>query len=125
MNSFNYILVTCTRSTSTGVSCPNKSINTVSFSFSLSSLSILPDIPLNGPSMIDTLSPTSTSVLIGLAVASPSPINFLTSSGDSGIGLAPLPLDPINPVTPGVLRTTYHASSHPEASATHCCGTPG
>ena len=34
---------------------------------------------------------------------------FSTSRGDSGVGFVPVPLD-TNPVTPGVLRTTYQES---------------
>ena len=34
---------------------------------------------------------------------------FSTSRRDSGVGFVPVPLD-TNPVTPGVLRTTYQES---------------
>ena len=59
--------------------------------------------------------------LLGLIITGiilgPAALNLLDpkilsiSSCLTGIGFAPPPEDPINPVTPGVFRTTYHASS--------------
>ena len=56
---------------------------------------------------IKLISSVSTSILLIPIL----PRILSTSYGCNGVGLAPLPLDPMKPVTPGVLRTTYQASS--------------
>ena len=63
-----------------------------------------------GPEMIRTVSPSSNSSRTwGFSASSFTARIFSTSRRDSGVGLVPVP-DDTNPVTPGVLRTTYQES---------------
>src|SRR5690349_3447170 len=110
-----YSFETWPNSSSTGVSRPKMFTSTLSFERSTSISLIAPLKSANGPATTRTCSPVSNSSrgrAFFCATSAPStfptPRMSSTSRRDSGVGLAPLPT---NPVTPGVLRTTYHESS--------------
>ncbi len=87
------------------------STETFNLPFASSISSTLPWKFANGPSSTSTISPI---VYNASSLRSVIPICFkmkVTSSSNNGVGFAPPPDEPINPVTPGVLRTTYQESS--------------
>src|SRR5438477_4929441 len=111
-----YSLATSPNSSSTGVSRPKMFTSTLSFERSTSISLITPLKSANGPFETRTCSPTSyssrgrTFFSVPGAPTSVSPVPRMSSTSrrESGVGFAPLPT---NPVTPGVFRTTYQASS--------------
>ena len=71
---------------------------------------IVPLKSANGPEMIRTTSPSSNpSRNCGFTSSFFTDRIFSTSRRESGVGLLPVPAA-TNPVTPGVLRTTYQES---------------
>ena len=81
---------------------------TRSFPRSMLTSSMRPSKFSNGPETTLTTSPTLKATL-GLASSKPKLLeDRLYFFGPSGIGFVP---EPTKPVTPGVLRTTYHESS--------------
>ena len=70
---------------------------------------MMPSNSASGPAVTLTAMPSVNSVNdFGFAPTTPVRWMRLTSSRDSATGLA---CEPTNPVTPGVLRTTYQLSS--------------
>src|SRR3989344_1553716 len=92
----------------TGVSRPNIDTSIFTFPRSSSTSPTLPSRSLNGPSTITTASSVSMSMLCVTLSDCMRLKSSSTSDLLSGTGKTP---DPTNPVTRGVLRTTYHESS--------------
>lgn len=100
--------ITCSKSSSTGVSRSKIDTITVTFPLDLFTSEIVPSYLANGPSFICTRSP---SVSLMSVVGESSPMRRCispNSSGSTGTGIFP---DPTNPVTFGVFRTMNHEAS--------------
>src|SRR6266542_210860 len=102
---------TWSKASSTGVSRSKMFTRTFSLDCSTLISAMVPWKSANGPATIRTTSPSSHSRRYSgfFWVSSLTARIFSTSRRDRGVGLVPVPLA-TKPVTPGVLRTTYHES---------------
>src|SRR3970282_1506342 len=103
-----YTFSTSPKFSSTGVARPKIDTSTRTFSFSSITSSTTPVKSANGPVVMRTVDPFW-NVMRYFGVSSRSCLSsWRTSASSRGTGRAP---EPTKPVTPGVLRTTYHESS--------------